>query len=155
MCDDPLNKLSTAEKLELFIAHATAWKNLDSARPEKVELPMGWSIPIIVSCNIIIFSKDIVQGVSDGDNAAIGNGEPRLGLLILRVPSALRKIDAAHWMLTLPPGVSSGCIRVDASQDLLIYPLYVIFLIIPISSSEKVTKFICIRVGYFLFFWCD
>jgi hypothetical protein len=155
MCDDPSNKLSTAEKLDLLITHATAWQNLDSARPDKVDILVGCNVPLAVSCNIIVFSKDIIQGVSGWDDAPIGDPEPLLGLLVLRVPSPLRGIDAAHWMLTLPPDVSSGCIRVDASQDLLIYPSYVLFLISPISSSEKVTKFIRIHVGHFFFFWCD
>ena len=153
MCDDPSNKLSTAEKLDLLIAHATAWKNLDSVRPDKVDILVGWNVPLAVSNNIIVLAKDIMQGMSDGGDAAIGRPEPPC-LLVLRVPSALRRIDAAYWMLTLPPGVSSGCIRVDASQDLLLYPSYVIFLIFPFSSSEKVIKFICICVGYFFFFRC-
>ena len=127
MCDDPSNKLSTAEKLESLTAHATAWQNLDSASPEKVDILVGWSLPMAASCNIIVFSKNIRPGVPDGDELAIGNPEPRLGLLVLRVPSALRKIDAAHWILTLPSDVDRVCI--DASQDLLIYLSYVICLI--------------------------
>ncbi|KAH9970663.1 hypothetical protein BJV74DRAFT_256779 [Russula compacta] len=119
MCDDPSNKLSTAEKLDLLTAHATAWQNLDSARPEKVDILVGWSVPMAVSRNIIVFSKDIRRGVPGGDDAVIRNPKPCLGLLVLRVPSALRRIDAAHWMLTLPSDVNRVCI--DASQDLLIY----------------------------------
>ena len=135
MCDDPSNKLSTAEKLELLIAHATAWNNLDSPRLEKMEIPVGWSKPIAVSCNIIVFCKDIYPSFP-----AIGNSAPRLVLLVLRVPSALRRIDAAYWMLTLPPDVGSRFIQTDASQDLLIYPSYVIFLIPLVSSSKKSHK---------------
>ncbi|KAH9979192.1 hypothetical protein BJV74DRAFT_888115 [Russula compacta] len=120
MCDDPSNKLSTAEKLDLLTAHATAWQNLDSACPEKVDILVGWSVPMAVSHNIIVFSKEIWQGVPDEDDAAIGSPEHRLGLLVLRVPSALRRIDAAHWMLNLPSDVVSR-LCIDASQDLLIY----------------------------------
>lgn len=50
--------------------------------------------------------------------------ERSLELLSFRVPSALRRVEAAHWVLSLPAGVGDLCI--DASQDLLIYVLYVI-----------------------------
>lgn len=70
-------------------------KNLDSPSLEKVDILVGWSVPIAVSRNTIVFSKDIRQGVPHGD-PTIWNREPYWGLLVLRVPSALRRIDAAH-----------------------------------------------------------
>jgi hypothetical protein len=50
--------------------------------------------------------------------------DPPLDLLVVRVPSALRHVEAAHWVLALP--VDAGEVCIDASQDLLIYLLYVI-----------------------------
>jgi hypothetical protein len=116
MCDGTSNDLCTAEKLELLTAHADAWRNLDSARPEKADMLVGWSAPIAVSCNVMVFSNH--------DNMKVAR-KPRLDLLVLRVPSALRRVEAAHWVLALPPRAREVCI--DASQDLLIYIVYVVF----------------------------
>jgi len=143
MCDGPSSAQSTAEKFDLLTAHAAAWQNLDSARPEKADLLVGWSAPRAVSGNIIIFSKDVPRQAqarlhgherererAHGDNAEqVGTWrpmEPSLDLLVLRVPSALRRIEAAHWVLPLPANTSGVCI--DASQDLLIHLSYVISL---------------------------
>jgi hypothetical protein len=124
MCDGTSNDLNTAEKLELLTAHADAWRSLDSACLEKADMLVGWNAPIAVSCNFMVFS-----GGQPGDHprkrdeVEVAPG-PRLDLLVLRVPSALRRVDAAHWVLSLPADVDEVCI--DASQDLLIYLLYVI-----------------------------
>jgi hypothetical protein len=115
MCDGPSSELCTAEKLDLLTAHATAWQSLDSARPEKAESLLGWGPPMAMSGNIVVFSKKIEEA----------GRQPRLDLLVLRVPSALRRVEAAQWTLALPAGVMYVC--VDATQDLLIYLLCVIF----------------------------
>ncbi len=129
MCDGTLNDLSTAEKLELLTAHADAWRNLDTASPENADMLMGWSAPIAVSCNVMVFSSGIKwprnhrRRRNDNGAEVITQSEPRLDLLVLRVPSALRRIEAAHWVLPLPVDAREVCI--DASQDLLIYHRYV------------------------------
>jgi len=136
MCDGSSNTLSKAEKLALLTAHAAAWRSLDSARPEEAGLLVGWSAPTAVSGNVIVFSKEVsrsararTHGHEDDAEEEVGlrplsTMERSLELLSLRVPSALRRVEAAHWVLSLPAGVSDLCI--DASQDLLIYVLYVI-----------------------------
>lgn len=132
MCDGFSNPLSKAEKLELLIAHAAAWRNLDSARPETADLVVGWSAPKAVSGNVIVFSKEVSRPAEDhrrergrGDEAEqVRLGPPmerHMELLVLRVPSALRRVEAAHWVLSLPADAREVCI--DASQDLLIYVL--------------------------------
>jgi hypothetical protein len=138
MCDGSANALSKAEKLALLTAHAAAWRSLDAARPEEAGLLVGWSAPTAVSGNVIVFSKEVsrpprararAHGHED-DAEEVGlrplsTTKRSLDLLSLRVPSALRRVEAAHWVLSLPADVSEVCI--DASQDLLIYVLYVIF----------------------------
>lgn len=128
MCDGTSNDLNTAEKLELLTAHADAWRNLDSAFPEKADLLVGWGPPIAVSCNVMVFSRDSKQSEYQSrnwDNDAEAVPESRSDLLVLRVPSTLRRVGAAHWLLNLPAEMNEMCI--DASQDLLIYLWYVIF----------------------------
>jgi len=122
MCDGTPNSLSTAEKLGLLTAHAAAWRSLNSVQPEKASMLVGWSAPIAVSGNVMIFSKDKSQATLAYEGEV--RPEPRQDLLVLRVPSALRRVEAAHWVLDLPARPSELC--VDESQDLLIYVLYVI-----------------------------
>jgi hypothetical protein len=133
MCDGPSNALSKAEKLELLTAHATAWRNLDSALPETADLVVGWSAPVAVSGNLMVFSKEVSRPTQQDDarGRERGNGlrppmERHTALLVLCVPSALRRVEAAHWTLSLPVDAREVCI--DASQDLLIYVLYVMSL---------------------------
>ena len=87
-----------------------------------------------VSGNVMVFSKEVSRPAQDhrsererGDEAGqVGLRPPmerHMVLLVLRVPSALRRVEATHWMLSLPADASEVCI--DASQDLLIYVLYV------------------------------
>lgn len=134
MCDGLSNPLSKAKKLELLTAHAAAWRNLDSARPQTADLVVGWSAPMAVSGNVIVFAKEVSSPVQDqrrererGDDAEqVGLRPPterHMALLVLRVPSALRRVEGAHWELSLPAITSEVCI--DSSQDLLIYVLYV------------------------------
>lgn len=126
MCDGSSNNLSAAEKLELLTAHADAWRSLESACPKTVDILVGWSAPIAVSCNVMVFSRDSRQSENNSrrrDDDAEVAPDPHLDLLVLRVPSALRRVKAAHWMLALPVDVCEVCI--DASRDLLIYLLYV------------------------------
>lgn len=128
MCDGTTSDLNIAEKLELLTAHADAWQSLDSAFPEKADLLMGWSPPIAVSCNVMVFSRNGKQPENQSrnwDNDTEAALEPRSDLLVLRVPSTLRRVGAAHWVLNLPAEVNEVCI--DVSQDLLIYIWYVIF----------------------------
>lgn len=130
MCDGTWSDLSTAEKLELLTAHADAWQSLDAARPEKADILVGWSTPMAVSCNVMVFSRRSRQPENhrgrwkDEDAEAMALMGPRLNLLVVRVPSALRRVEAAHWVLDLPGNVREVCI--DASQDLLIYLSYVV-----------------------------
>lgn len=133
MCDVTSRVLNTAEKLEMLAAHVAAWQNLHSAQPEKVGSLVGWSAPRAVSGNIIVFSKDRAHVTSDshirsrhGEHRPEIRPKPRLDLLVSRVPSALRRVEAAHWVLGLPADAGEMCI--DASQDLLVYVLYVISL---------------------------
>jgi hypothetical protein len=133
MCDGASSTLTTAEKLELLAAHVTALQNFHLAQPEKVGLLVGWSAPRAVSGNILVFSRDSAHPSFSGHPPLTQNHrgehtlqvrtEPRLDLLVWRVPSAPRRIEAAHWVLGLPAGAGELCI--DASQDLLIYVLYV------------------------------
>ena len=131
MCDGTSSDLSSAEKLELLTAHADAWHRLETACPEKADILVGWGPPIAVSCNVMVFSRRSRQPENrrgkwkDVDEELMPMIGPRLNLLVLRVPSALRRVDAAHWTLDLPGTVDGLCI--DASQDLLIYLAYVIF----------------------------
>ena len=127
MCDGSSNNLSASEKLELLTAHADAWRSLESASPEKADILVGWSAPIAVSCNVMVFSRDSRQSENYShrrDDDAEVAPDPHLDLLVLRIPSALRHVEAAHWVLALP--VDVGEVSIDASQDLLIYLLYVI-----------------------------
>jgi hypothetical protein len=136
MCDGTSSIFNTVEKLELLAAYVAAWQDLDSAQPEKVGLLGGWSAPRAVSGNILVFSRDSAHLKSNGHSLPVQSRrdehtpevrtETGLDLLVLRVPSALRRVEAAHWVLGLPVGAGEVCI--DASQDLLIYMLYVIII---------------------------
>ena len=114
MCDGPQSGLSKAEKLGLLSAYVTAWEKIDSAVPEEVELFAGLGYPLDVSGNTLVFYKPVCQSKVPG---------PHRELLVCRAPSAIRQIELAHWVLTVPFGITDICI--DASQDLLIYCLYV------------------------------
>jgi hypothetical protein len=124
MCDGTSSDLSTAEKLDLLTAHADAWQSLDTACPEKADILVGWGAPIAVSCNVMVFSRrsrlpENYRGkLNDEDAEVMAMMGPRLNLLVVRVPSALRRVEAAHWVRDLPGNVREVCI--DASQDLLI-----------------------------------
>jgi hypothetical protein len=123
MCDGTLNDLSTAEKFELLTAHANAWGNLETASRDKADILMGWGEPIAVSCNVMVFSRDgRWPGSPRREDGVLLPLEPCLDLLVLRIPSALRRVEAAHWVLPLPADTREVCI--DASQDLLIYLRY-------------------------------
>jgi hypothetical protein len=114
MCDGSRNGLSKAEKLGLLTAYVTAWGEIDSAVPEEVELFAGLGYPLDVSGNTLVFYKPVGQNKVPG---------PHRELFVCRTPSAIRRIELAHWVLTVPFGITDICI--DASQDLLIYCLYV------------------------------
>lgn len=129
MCDGTSSDLNTAEKLELLTAYADAWQSFDTAYPKKADMLVGWSSPIAISCNFMVFSRlsnsQPDQGIWNDDDAGVMTMMgPCLNLLVLRAPSALRRVEAAHWVLDLPGNAGDVCI--DASQDLLIYRLYVI-----------------------------
>ena len=132
MCDGPRNGLSKAEKLGLLTAYVTAWGEIDSAVPEEVELFAGLGYPLDVSGNTLVFYKPVGQNKVPG---------PHRELLVCRVPSAIRRIELAHWVLTVPFGITDICI--DASQDLLIYCLYV--------ASSRFS--LCFAIIYL--FWVD
>jgi hypothetical protein len=87
---------------------------IDSAKPEEVELFAGLGYPLDVSGNTLVFYKPMGQNKVPG---------PHRELMVCRAPSAIRRIELAHWVLTVPFGITDICI--DASQDLLIYFLYV------------------------------
>jgi hypothetical protein len=133
MCGGTSSDMSSAEKLELLTAHADAWQSLDTACPEKADILVGWSAPIAVSCNVMVFSRRSLRprnhwGIWNDGNAELMMALTGLGpldLLVLRVPSALRRVQAAHWVLDLP--VCAGEVCIDASQDLLIYLSYAFF----------------------------
>ncbi|KAH9055428.1 hypothetical protein EDB87DRAFT_1688188 [Lactarius vividus] len=110
MCDGTQNGLSKAEKLGLLTAYVIAWGEIDSAMPEEVELFAGLGYPLDVSGNILVFYKPVTQNKIPG---------PHRELLVCRTPSVIRRIELAHWVLTVPFGITDICI--DASQDLLIY----------------------------------
>lgn len=114
MCDGPRNGLSKAEKLGLLSAYVSAWGEIDAAKPEEVELFAGLGYPLDVSGNTLVFYKPVVQNKVPG---------PHRELMVCRAPSAIRRIELAHWVITVPFGITDICI--DASQDLLIYFLYV------------------------------
>jgi hypothetical protein len=114
MCDGPRNGLSKAEKLGLLTAYVSAWGKIDSDKPEEVELFTGLGYPLDVSGNTLVFYKPMAQNKVPG---------PHRELVVCRAPSAIRRIELAHWVLTVPFGITDICI--DASQDLFIYFLYV------------------------------
>jgi hypothetical protein len=138
MCDGTSNDLSTAEKLELLTAHADAWQSLDTACLEKVDVIVGWGPPIAASCNVMVFSrrssKQAESHPSRWDDEDAELMAP-MNLLVVRVPSALRRVEAAHWVLDVPGDVGEVCI--DASQDLLIYLSFVILLFVIFSLKMK------------------
>ncbi|KAI9437566.1 hypothetical protein H4582DRAFT_283384 [Lactarius indigo] len=110
MCDGPRNGLGKAEKLGLLTTYVTAWGEINSAMPEEVELFAGLGYPLCVSGNILVFYKPMAQNKIPG---------PHRELFVCRTPSVIRRIELAHWVLTVPFGITDICI--DASQDLLIY----------------------------------
>lgn len=114
MCDGPRNGLNKAEKLGLLTAYVSAWGDINSAKPEEVQLFTGLGYPLVVSGNTLVFYKPMSQNKFPG---------PHRELIICRAPSAIRRIEQAHWVLTVPFGITDICI--DASQDLFIYFLYV------------------------------
>ncbi len=113
MCDGPRNGLSKAEKLGLLNAYVNARREINSAVPEEVESFEGLGYPLGISGNILVFYKPMSQNKVPG---------PHRELLICRVPSAIRRVELAQWLLTVPFGITDICI--DASQNLLIYSLY-------------------------------
>ena len=113
MCDGPRNGLSKAEKLGLLTAYVSAWGEIDSAKPEEVELFAGLGYPLDVSGNTMVFYKPVGQNKVPG---------PHRELIVCRAPSAIKRIELAHWVVTVPFGMTDICI--DASQDLLIFFLY-------------------------------
>ncbi|KAH9020210.1 hypothetical protein EDB85DRAFT_2005376 [Lactarius pseudohatsudake] len=117
MCDEPRCRMTMAEKLELLTAHAAAWRRLHSVRPEWATSLVGWSTPAAVSGNLLVFTRTCNDtGCEHG--APVGS---HLDLLVIRVPSPLRRIKGSQWMLWLPANAGDLCI--DAAQDLLIYVL--------------------------------
>ena len=154
MCDGTSSDLSTADKLELLTAHADAWQNLDKASPEKADMLVGWGPPIAVSCNIMVFSR--LSRLPENHRGKWNNEEaeriallgPRLNLLVVRVPSVLRRVEAAHWLLDLPGNVADLCI--DASQNLLIYrSSYVVLFVFCFAENE--TDHVCAYAGLPIF----
>lgn len=117
MCDEPRCRMTTAEKLELLTAHAAAWRRLHSVRPEWATSLVGWSTPAAVSGNLLVFTRTC-NGTGCEHGAPVG---AHLDLLVIRVPSPLRRIKGSQWMLWLPANAGDLCI--DAAQDLLIYVL--------------------------------
>ncbi|KAI9453792.1 hypothetical protein BJY52DRAFT_1189359 [Lactarius psammicola] len=95
-------------------AYVTARGEINSAVPEEVELFAGLGYPLDISGNILVFYKPMAQNKVPG---------PHRELLVCRAPSAIRRIELAHWVLTVPFGITDICI--DASQDLLIYFLHI------------------------------
>lgn len=159
MCDGLSNPLSKAEKLELLTAHAAAWRDLDSALPGTADLAVGWSAPMAVSGNVIVFSKEVSRpalehGRDHERRSEAGQVrlrppiERHMELLVLRVPSALRRVEAAHWVLSLPADANEVCI--DTSQDLLIYVLYVMSHCLPHPLRRSFTA----RRSRFSLFGC-
>lgn len=114
MRDGPRKGLSKAEKFGLLSAYVSAWGEIDSAKPEEVPLFAGLGYPLDVCGNTLVFYKPMAQNKVPG---------PHRELMVCRAPSAIRRIELAHWVLTVPFGITDICI--DASQDLLIYFLYV------------------------------
>jgi hypothetical protein len=121
MCDEPRSRMTAAEKLELLTAHAAAWRRLHAVSPEWATSLVGWSAPAAVSGNLLVFSRTC-NGTGCGNDGA--PTEDHLDLLVVRVPSLLRRIEGAQWMLWLP--VSAGELCIDAAQDLLLYVLCVV-----------------------------
>ena len=132
MCDEPRSRVPVAEKLELLTTHAAAWRRLHTVKvqSEWVASLVGWTPPVAVSGNIIVFTRVACKGVK-GEHEADARHAPPAGphvdLLVVRVPSPLRRIEGAQWMLWLPEGVDEDRLCIDAAQDLLIYELCVVF----------------------------
>ena len=133
MCDEPRSRIPVAEKLELLTAHAAAWRRLHvvTVQPEWVASLVGWKPPVAVSGNILVFTRAACKGVK-GEHEAFAHhtttappAGAHIDLLVVRVPSPLRRIEGAQWMLWLPERVIRLC--VDAAQDLLIYEVCVVF----------------------------
>jgi hypothetical protein len=97
-----------------------------------MELAKGrlWKRARVFQINTYPLSRDLADrgALDDSDNK---DTEVRpitqLDLLVFRIPSALRRIGAAHWVLSLPGYAGEVC--ADASQNLLIYVLYDISLV--------------------------
>ena len=129
MCDEPRSRMPVAEKLELLTAHAAACRRLHTVtvQPEWVASLVGWNLPVTVSGNIFVSTKycDVSRSEHEVDGPTAPPAEAHIDLLVVRVPSTLRQIEGAQWMLWLPELVGKLCI--DAAQDLLIYELCVIW----------------------------
>ena len=133
MCDEPCSRIPVAEKLEWLAAHSTAWRSLHTVtvQPKWVASLVGWNPPVAVSGNIMVFTRAECKGVK-GEHDAYPHHTPtappagaHVDLLVVRVPSQLRRIEGAQWMLWLPKSVGLFKLCIDAAQDLLIYELCV------------------------------
>ena len=129
MCDEPRCHIPVTEKLELLTAHAAACRHLHAVtvQPEWVASLVGWNLPVTVSGNIFVSTKncDGSRSEHEVDGPTAPPAGAHLDLLVVRVPSPLRQIKGAQWMLWLPEFVGKLCI--DAAQNLLIYELCVIW----------------------------
>ncbi len=134
MLDEPRSNMSAAEKLELLTSHAGAWQRFHAVRPEYAASLVGWNGPVAESGNILVFIRgcDGSKGeCSPGADVAIDH---HLDVLVVRVGSAHRRTEGAQWMLYLP--AHATLMGIDASQDLLIYPLCVPS--VPLHVSHRV-----------------
>lgn len=120
MCDEPRSRMTVAEKLDLLTAHAAAGRSLHAVQQEWVVSLVGWSSLVAVSGNILVFTRRCSGARGEHDASfSVAPTEAYFDLLVVRVPSPLRRIEGAQWMLWLPEGVGELCI--DAAQDLLVY----------------------------------
>ena len=133
MCDEPRSRIPVAEKLELLAAHAAAWCRLHTVtvQPEWVASLVEWSSPVAVSGNIIVFTRAACKGVK-GEHEAYAHHTPtapptgaHIDLLVVYVPSPLRRIEGAQWTIWLPESVDKDKLCIDSAQDLIIYELCV------------------------------
>jgi len=132
MCDEPRSHMTAAEKLELLTAHAAAWRRLHAVQPEWATSLVGWSAPLAVSGNLLVFSRTCNGAEGEHGADAAAPVEVHLDLLVVRVLSPLRQIEGTQWMLWLP--ASAGELSIDAAQDLLIYVLSVVLSRLPVGN---------------------
>jgi len=126
--------MSTVEKFMLMTSYAAAWQRFHAVQPEYAPSLVGWNGPVAVSGNILAFIRrcDGSKGECSPDaDVAI---DRHLDVLVVRVGSPHRRIEGAQWTLYLPAHATKMCI--DASQDLLIYPLCVPS--VPLHVSHRV-----------------